>query len=318
MTAQGGEGSAEDVTREEHRPEERSEAEEEEEEDAVGVLSLLLEQAPSVFDLEVLPRLSRVDRAVLGRVNRASREAVAGENGRVGPLIVDEFCGSISRLAWAKENGCPLDERVVCALARRGEVKILQWLWESHDHRDGVPWKNHMMRANACAAAAGGGHLDALRWLVVDRECCWDETTAMAAARGGHLHVLRWCQSRQCPWDDGTCAAAASPGKVHVLEFLRQHGCPWGPACLLPAARAGHVDVLQWAWERDCPVDARLAVSAAREGRLEVLKWARERGCVKPEDMPDVSIAAARSGHMHVLEWCRSHGGRWSAMACAW
>jgi hypothetical protein len=44
-----------------------------------------------------------------------------------------------------------------------------------------------------CAAAAGGGHLAVLRWLVRESGCEWDaDETCDAAARGGHLAVLQW------------------------------------------------------------------------------------------------------------------------------
>ena len=95
-----------------------------------SVLSLLLEEAQDVFISEVLPRLRPVDRTVLARVNRAASTAV-GPSIRAAPLVVDAFCDTIARLAWAKANGAPWNGLLVCALARKGKVEVLEWAWDA-------------------------------------------------------------------------------------------------------------------------------------------------------------------------------------------
>jgi len=45
---------------------------------------------------------------------------------RVGKAV-----GSISRLHWARENGCPCDGRVMYLAARGGHLSILQWAREN-------------------------------------------------------------------------------------------------------------------------------------------------------------------------------------------
>ena len=55
-----------------------------------------------------------------------------------------------------------------------------------------------------CAAAAGAGRLDVLRW-ARKNGCPWDEETCAAAARGGHLRVLQWAREKGCSWDEEAC-----------------------------------------------------------------------------------------------------------------
>jgi len=182
------------------------------------LLGGLLDKLPEVLAAEVLPRLGPADLAVFARVGPASLAAVVasvlpragGANGGL-PLQLEEFCGSVERLAWAKANGCP-------------------WV------------------ARVCALAASGGHLQVLR-RARELDCPWDESTCSAAAAFGHLKVLKWAREHGCPWvevdeDDDQytmnwCALAARCGHLEVLEWLREHACPWGELTCVERLRAG-------------------------------------------------------------------------------
>jgi hypothetical protein len=130
--------------------------------DTFPLLDRLLEDLPEVVERFVLPGLDPNALALLARVKRGWCAVVVSSGlPRAGiaegvPLMVTEFCGSVERLAWAKANGCPWDERT-------------------------------------CASAARGGFLEVLRW-AREHHCPWDWRTCASAARGGHLHVLRWAQ----------------------------------------------------------------------------------------------------------------------------
>jgi len=71
-------------------------------------------ELPEVFAAKVLPRLDFTDLAMFGRVGKASRTAVVSSGlPRAGatmevPLQLEQVVGSVERLAWARENGCPL------------------------------------------------------------------------------------------------------------------------------------------------------------------------------------------------------------------
>jgi len=103
------------------------------------LLGGLLEKLPDVLQFEVLARLDPTDVVVFGQVGRACRAAVVAfgvpqeeevegwsddsddEGTQGGPLLLrlQDFVGSVERLAWAKARGCPWDESV-CAYAARG------------------------------------------------------------------------------------------------------------------------------------------------------------------------------------------------------
>jgi hypothetical protein len=88
----------------------------------------------------------------------------AGQWGAV-PLKLADFLGSIERLAWAKDNGCPWDEETCALIAAGGHLDVLQWA-RAH----GCPWNSVEM----CANAASGGHLEVLQW-VREHGCEWSE-----------------------------------------------------------------------------------------------------------------------------------------------
>ena len=104
---------------------------------------------------------------MLARVARGFKKAVVASGlPRAHPLRLKlkDFVGSVERLAWAKENGCPWDERTSAAVAK-------------------------------------GGHLEALRW-AREHDCPWNEWTCLNAAMHGHLAVLTWAREHLCPWDE--------------------------------------------------------------------------------------------------------------------
>jgi hypothetical protein len=90
-------------------------------------------QLPDVLAAEALARLDPTDVVVFGQAGRACRAAVvvafgvpqeeapsddiddnAGTGGGALLLNAEDFVGSVERLAWAKERGCPWDEDVLC------------------------------------------------------------------------------------------------------------------------------------------------------------------------------------------------------------
>jgi hypothetical protein len=154
--------------------------------DTFPLLGRLLEDLPEVVERFVLPGLDPTALALLARVGKGWYAVVVSSGlPRAGitegvPLMVTEFCGSVERLAWARVNGCPWDERT-------------------------------------CEFAARGGHLDVLRW-AREHYCPWDGWTCVSAAEGGHLDVLRWAWEHHCPWDEETCASAARGGQLDVLK----------------------------------------------------------------------------------------------------
>ena len=289
----------------------------------------LLGELPEVLAAEVLPQLDPTDLAMFARVGLASRAAVVssglprtGEIGG-GAFELEEFCGSVQRLAWARANGCPWVPSVCALAAASGRVEVLQW---AREH--GCDWDE-----NTCAEAAEGGHLEVLMW-AREHGCPWEEVheedddeeesqltlnCCALAAGSGHLEVLKWTRENGCPWDVWTCALAAGGGHLEVLQWAREHGCPWQEDiedhveekdCCALAAEGGHLEVRKWLRENDCPWDESTCAWAALDGQLEALKWAREHHCPWSER---TTCCAAIGGHLEVLKWLREHHCPWDA-----
>ena len=149
--------------------------------DWLGVF-LQEQSAADLFAAEVLWRLDPIDRTFLAQTWRLCRTVVLGSDltraGTGGGAVthkLSEFCTSVGRLAWAKENGC---------LRPRSHMTALL---------DAAPWDtlSHLDPPGVCAYAAFGGRLDVLQW-AREHGCPWNETTPWFAAAGGHLQVLQW------------------------------------------------------------------------------------------------------------------------------
>ncbi|CAM9453495.1 unnamed protein product [Ectocarpus sp. 6 AP-2014] len=139
--------------------------------------------------------------------------------------------GDLATLRWAKENGCPwVQSRVLSAAARGGNVEVLQYVFDSQGHNQALEGRS----TDLCGMAAGGGHIDALKW-ARGKGYQWNERTCMAAARGGHLEVLQWLRQEECPWDYLTILAAATHGNRHVSSWARENGCDLPPEAREPA-----------------------------------------------------------------------------------
>ena len=120
----------------------------------------LVIDARDIFTTLVLPKLDTVERMMLARVNKKLLELVVTEGGERATkkeiLRVPRFVKSVSLLAWARENGCPWDERTCAAAAAAGNLEVLKW---AREH--GCPWDER-----TCAAAATGGHREVLQWVL--------------------------------------------------------------------------------------------------------------------------------------------------------
>jgi hypothetical protein len=205
-------------------------------------------KAPHVFNDGVLSKLDTVDLMMLSRVNKKMRRITKVHkhttvtDTKEDIFRVPTFVRSVALLRWARENGCPWDERTCAAVAAGGNLEVLKWAREN-----GCPWDEE-----TCASAAEGGHLDILKW-ARENSCPWDEWTCAYAAGGGHLEVLKWARENSCPWDEHTCYNAADGGHLEVLKWARANGCPWDEHTCSAAADGGHLEVLKWARENGCP-----------------------------------------------------------------
>ena len=151
----------------------------------------------------------------------------------------DNFCihaakaGRLDVLRWARENSDwgEWDSLVWQSAAIKGHLDILQWGEEIWPSSCSCP----------CAAAACGGQIETLKWLLQDRTCpCEDpEWRCASAARNGQLEALRWLREvHGDPWDENVF--------IQTLENQPEHG--YGDN-----AKKNISDVLQYAFDNQCP-----------------------------------------------------------------
>ncbi|WZN66129.1 putative ankyrin repeat protein [Chloropicon roscoffensis] len=212
------------------------------------------------------------------------------------------FQGSVEILRWLmEEKGCESNWQTGRRAGLGGSVEVLDYLGE----------RGYEFDEDACAGAARGGRLKALKYLRgLDPPCPWDEGTCEWAAEGGHLEILKFARGQDppCPWHRGTCANAARAGHLDVLKWARSQDppCPWYEGTCTNAAEEGHLDILKWARSQDppCPWDERTCEEAARGGNLEVLKFLRSQDPPCPWN-EETCAGAAGGGHLEVLKWLR-------------
>ena len=118
----------------------------------------LVIDAPRVFTDFVLPLLDTVDMMMLSRVNKKMCDVVVTRSGKRATkediLGVPTFVRSVALLRWARENGCPWDERTCRGAAEGGNLEVLQWA-----RANGCPWD-----IRTCAFATSNGHFELLSW----------------------------------------------------------------------------------------------------------------------------------------------------------
>ena len=234
--------------------------------------------------------------------------------------------GQLEILKWMAESTLPLhrtlpaghlaipDKSTVDMAAQKGNVEMLQWLWEEGCEVD----------AQALEAAVQNDHVECLEWaantdgnLLLDNfGVCW---ALEDAAQCGNLRIVQWLHTRGYVGRTRECLIAARCGHLVMLQWLRANGYEWtdmdsGEEVCSQAAAGGHLELLQWAHGAGAPCDAYACSRAAEGGHLETLKWLR---LVAKCDWNQWSmVKAAQNGHIDVMAWLLANGAKCTAMAC--
>jgi len=134
---------------------------------------------------------------------------------------VAALAGHLHVLKWAIEQGCPHSpfSLVRCA-CERGQLSILQWLYDRNDQADDL--------GHVCVQAARLAHLPMLRWACQKGATLGTDVVAKAVFNGD-LEMLDWIwETGRCPrltWQVSTMAL--SGGRIDMLEWLQSRDCPW-------------------------------------------------------------------------------------------
>lgn len=124
------------------------------------------------------------------------------------------------------------------------------------------------------AAAASGGNLHILEWVLENDKCLPDETFSAAAA-GNNLNILKWAVERgfKLKFNLVVMNVAAIKGRLEMLKYLYSQGAVIDDACIVDAVKSGSLEVVEWLigigvkWTDDAYDEA------VRRGNKETLEW---------------------------------------------
>ncbi|KXZ41486.1 hypothetical protein GPECTOR_438g320 [Gonium pectorale] len=198
---------------------------------------------------------------------------------------------ALARLTWLRRRGYEINEAAVLAAACNGNTAALRYLLAEMPTSEVTRYDTA-----ACGlVAAQAGHLAALQALHAAGSAISVTKCAIAAASGGHLHVLTWLLEGQ--WgmlverlmmEEALIVAAAESGSVELLAWLRQHGCPWDCEVLLAAVKSGCEAALEWLVQQGCPMEVSEAAGVG------IVWWVREDGFPYTVACRDGDLAMAR------------------------
>jgi hypothetical protein len=195
-----------------------------------------LGQLPALWLFVEISRLRNPDDLIISNCCACN---AAARGGHLEALILLR-----AHTPWDDDSETPA--RVFESAAEGGSVRVMEYCLEQ-----GFP-----MGPKTCRAAAKYGQRDAIVWLR-QRGCEWDVETCCYAAYEGHLDLLRFLRHEQdcCPWDGSVIGHAAMMGRIDVLAWCRANGCEWSNIACKLAADIGRLETLRWMIDRGAPFD---------------------------------------------------------------
>lgn len=211
--------------------------------------------------------------------------------------------GNLAILQYLVSKGFTADNEVSIIASRNGDLEMIKW------YREQVCctyWDEY-----ATDQAASNGHLEVLKYLdKCELHSNWNDYSMIwGAAGGGHLEVVKWLRARGCPWTSIATYGAAEQGHLEVLEWALENGCPCSDCAVPGAARNGHLSVLKLLCKNGCQCDDSTCVEAVRNGNWHVVKWLHEMGYLSNRH-------AGLEASIDISTWLHEHGFAWDERCC--
>ena len=249
------------------------------------VWSLIVKNDDISFQ-HILPRLNATDLKFLYDVNTETRKLIKRwfPAGDLKKKFWIEEMSSISSLevAWEHyrwgtynhELEEEMDEPYFCwQVAKTNKLELLKWIreekqceWDVGTINAAVGQGNLEMvkycvanecpiNRNACAFAAGNGHLEVLKYLREEAKAPWGSWTATRAASNGHLHILEYLVERKFDELEDACEFAAKNGHLDCLKYLHETAkAPWDYLAVREAHDYNETECVQYLLDNDCPL----------------------------------------------------------------
>ena len=201
------------------------------------------------------------------------------------------------------------ERNMVNCAALQGSVKLLRWLMEEKGWD--CDW-DYYYETGLYAAFVGS--VEVLEYLR-RKGYSYDEGACAEAARGGQLEALKFLRGLKppCDWSAFICTVAAAGGRMGIVKWIRGEGSLYDmiPPGYLDwesygwAAEGGHLEVLKWVRSQDppCPWNGWACQLAAGNGQLEALKFLRDQDPPCPWSRHECRYDASHFGHQHVIDW---------------
>lgn len=189
--------------------------------------------------------------------------------------------GSLDVFELAVEHGCGINHRAIEVAARRGHVRILNYIW----------YKNCLCVQCACGGASRGGKLSVLKWLFpankwFDNELAMSTMLVRNAVVKGSLQIVKWAHEKGQNLESALLSTAATYGHFELLKYIHfararseSSGGKYPISAMLHAALHGDLRTLTWLREVGYPWSDGICVVLAGRGDLEALQYVRDNGC---------------------------------------
>ncbi|KAE9307396.1 hypothetical protein PR003_g21005 [Phytophthora rubi] len=236
-----------------------------------------------------------------------------------------------------------VDDDTVRAVAAEPELPVLKWLHSceprifknftgfeerifrfasTNDRKGVVRWLVKLFpdTVRSLELAAGGGHLDLIKWLM--KHTKWDtevEAAFYKAVQAGHVEIAKFLYNykptmTKSYWPMQSITSLEIAQWFHEIKFWS-----FTDSVLRGAVERGHLEMVQWLHVNYSNLfTAETMNSAAAHGHLKLVKFLhanRSEGCsTKAMD------AAAGDGHLEMVQWLhenRSEGCTTEAMDSA-
>ncbi|PNH01265.1 Ankyrin repeat domain-containing protein, partial [Tetrabaena socialis] len=219
--------------------------------------------------------------------------------------------GQLDMCVWLRQQDCPWRKGILAAAAGGGHKAVCERLLAN-----GCPKvDNHW---GATAAAARGGHVGLMDWLLLRADSTNVPQLLAGAAEGCDLPTLQRLHDTHvdalpgglpAPYKPSTLSAAAGSPTADwqaKVEWLEARGYPQtAEACEKAAARPDALPRLQWLRQRGYPLNMGVALRAAEAGNMEALQHVLGQGVEIDDDM---MAGAALGGHVAVMEVMHARG----------
>lgn len=209
--------------------------------------------------------------------------------------------GHVNCLEWLLNNGYSFSDRDAIIAARNGFLGILELL-----HERGLKLTYQVLEA-----AAKGGSVEVIEWLLSKRVFCMTGEVCLYAANKGHLEALKCFVSHGWRVNSNTFCQ----GSIHIeiMEYLKEIGCRIEPDTVRYLLREGNLKSLKWIWKKyplrrqELFTQDNCMWYACSGGNLELVRFVEKKGEVlKPEHFS----AAIISGNVELLKILREKGAQ--------